>query len=53
MIMRNTVFCAIPAEAVEPGPQRYAVEANIHAIVDTVRRYVPGGAVAFAVTAFA
>jgi acetaldehyde dehydrogenase len=42
MTMRNTVFCAIPAEAVEPGPQRYAVEANIHAIVDTVRRYVPG-----------
>jgi acetaldehyde dehydrogenase len=42
MIMRNTVFCAIPAEAAEPGPWRDAVEANVHAMVDTVRRYVPG-----------
>ena len=42
MIMRNTVFCAVPAEAAEPGPQRDAIEANVHAIVDTVRRYVPG-----------
>jgi acetaldehyde dehydrogenase len=42
MLMRNTVFCAIPAGAAEPGPQRSAVEANIHAMVDTVRRYVPG-----------
>ncbi len=42
MIMRNTVFCAIPAEAAEPGPQHDAIEANVHAIVDTVRQYVPG-----------
>ena len=42
MIMRNTVFCAIPAGAAEPGPQRDAIEANIHAMVGTVRRYVPG-----------
>jgi acetaldehyde dehydrogenase len=42
MIMRNTVFCAIPADAAEPGPRRDAVEANVHAMVDTVRRYVPG-----------
>jgi acetaldehyde dehydrogenase len=42
MIMRNTVFCAIPAEAAEPGPQRDAIESSIHATVDTVRRYVPG-----------
>jgi acetaldehyde dehydrogenase len=42
MIMRNTVFCAIPPEAAEPGPRRDAIEANVHAIVDTVRRYVPG-----------
>ena len=40
--MRNTVFCAIPAGAAEPGPQRDAIEANIHAMVGTVRRYVPG-----------
>jgi acetaldehyde dehydrogenase len=42
MIMRNTVFCAIPAGAAEAGPLRDAVEANIHAMVRTVRRYVPG-----------
>jgi acetaldehyde dehydrogenase len=42
MIMRNTVFCAIPASAAEPGPERDAIEANIHAMVGTVRRYVPG-----------
>jgi acetaldehyde dehydrogenase len=42
MIMRNTVFCAIPADATEPGPRRDAIEANVHAIVDSVRRYVPG-----------
>jgi acetaldehyde dehydrogenase len=42
MIMRNTVFCAIPAEAAEPGPRRDASEANVHAMVGSVRRYVPG-----------
>jgi acetaldehyde dehydrogenase len=42
MIMRNTVFCAIPAEAAEPGPRRDAIEANVHAVVGSVRRYVPG-----------
>jgi acetaldehyde dehydrogenase len=42
MIMRNTVFCAIPADATEPGLRRDAIEANVHAIVDSVRRYVPG-----------
>src|SRR6266511_3133070 len=42
MIMRNTVFCAIPADAAAPGPRRDAIEANVHAMVDSVRRYVPG-----------
>lgn len=42
MIMRNTVFCSIPPEAAEPGPQRDAIEANIHAMGETVQRYVPG-----------
>lgn len=42
MIMRNTVFCAIPPEAAEQGPQRDAIEANIHAMVATVQHYVPG-----------
>jgi len=42
MIMRNTVFCAIPPDAAEPGPQRDAIEANVHAMVEAVRQYVPG-----------
>jgi acetaldehyde dehydrogenase len=42
MLMRNTVFCAIPADAAEPGPRRDTIEANVHDMVDTVRRYVPG-----------
>jgi acetaldehyde dehydrogenase len=42
MIMRNTVFCAIPPEAAEPGHLRDAIEANVHAMVETVREYVPG-----------
>jgi acetaldehyde dehydrogenase len=42
MVMRNTVFCAIPSEAAEPGPRRGAIEVNIHAMVERVRRYVPG-----------
>ena len=42
MIMRNTVFCAIPAEAAEPGPLQDKVTTSIHAMVDTVRGYVPG-----------
>jgi acetaldehyde dehydrogenase len=42
MIMRNTVFCAIPPAAAEPGAQRDAIEASVHAMVDRVRQYVPG-----------
>jgi acetaldehyde dehydrogenase len=42
MIMRNTVFCAIPAEAAEPGPVQDAVTASIHAMAENVRGYVPG-----------
>jgi len=42
MIMRNTVFCAIPTESVHDGQSRDAVTASIHAMVETVRRYVPG-----------
>ena len=42
MIMRNTVFCAIPAEAAEPGPVQDAVTAGIEAMADTVRSYGPG-----------
>ena len=42
MIMRNTVFCAIPAGAAEPGPLRDAITASIEAMAETVRGYVPG-----------
>ncbi|HEY6793628.1 MAG TPA: acetaldehyde dehydrogenase (acetylating) [Kineosporiaceae bacterium] len=42
MIMRNTVFCAIPAQAAEPGALQAAISASIHQMVDGVREYVPG-----------
>jgi acetaldehyde dehydrogenase len=42
MIMRNTVFGAIPAEAAEPGALRDALSASIHDMVESVRQYVPG-----------
>jgi acetaldehyde dehydrogenase len=42
MIMRNTVFCAIPAEAAEPGELQDRITASIEAMADTVREYVPG-----------
>ncbi len=42
MIMRNTIFCAIPAEAAEPGPVRDAITASIEAMAEAVRGYVPG-----------
>jgi acetaldehyde dehydrogenase len=42
MIMRNTVFCSIPAAAAEPGPLRDAVTASIEEMAETVRGYVPG-----------
>jgi acetaldehyde dehydrogenase len=42
MIMRNTVYCAIPAEAAEPGPLREAITESIGRMAETVREYVPG-----------
>jgi acetaldehyde dehydrogenase len=42
MIMRNTVFCAIPAEAAESGPLQDKITTSIHAMIDAVRGYVPG-----------
>jgi acetaldehyde dehydrogenase len=42
MIMRDTVFCAIPAEAAAPGRLQDQISAAIHAMVATVRQYVPG-----------
>jgi acetaldehyde dehydrogenase len=40
MIMRNTVFCAIAPKAYEE--QQDTIAANVHAMVATVRKYVPG-----------
>ena len=37
MIMRDTVFCAIPADA-----DTDAISASIHQVVAEVQRYVPG-----------
>jgi acetaldehyde dehydrogenase len=42
LMMRNTVFCAIPAEAAEPGDLRDRIVESIHAMVRTVQEYVPG-----------
>ena len=42
LMMRNSVFCAIPAEAAEPGELQDRILASIHAMVGEVQGYVPG-----------
>ena len=42
MMMRNTVFCAIPAEAAGPGDLQDRLNESIHAMVARVQDYVPG-----------
>ena len=42
LMMRNSVFCAIPAEAGEPGDLQDRILESIHAMVERVREYVPG-----------
>jgi acetaldehyde dehydrogenase len=42
MIMRNTVFCAIPAEAAEAGTLQDQVSESVQRMVERVREYVPG-----------
>jgi acetaldehyde dehydrogenase len=42
LMMRNSVFCAIPPEAGEPGEVQERVLESIHAMVRTVQEYVPG-----------
>ena len=37
MLMKDTVFCSIPADA-----DRAAITASVHEVADTVRQYVPG-----------
>jgi acetaldehyde dehydrogenase len=42
LMMRNTVFCAIPPEAGEPGPLQDRLLESIQAMERTVQEYVPG-----------
>ncbi|QIK66014.1 acetaldehyde dehydrogenase (acetylating) [Nocardioides sp. HDW12B] len=42
LMMRNSVFCAIPAEAGEAGPLQDQILESVHAMVRTVQEYVPG-----------
>ena len=42
LMMRNSVFCAIPPEAGEPGDLQDRILASIDAMVRTVQEYVPG-----------
>jgi acetaldehyde dehydrogenase len=42
MLMRNTVFCSVPAEAAEPGPLQDAIIDSIDRMAERVREYVPG-----------
>jgi acetaldehyde dehydrogenase len=42
LMMRNSVFCAIPAEAGEPGELQDRIVESVHAMVGTVQAYVPG-----------
>ena len=42
LMMRNSVFCAIPQEAGEPGELQDQIVESIEAMVRTVQEYVPG-----------
>lgn len=42
MLMRNTVYCSLPAEAAEPGELQDKIRASIAKAVETVQSYVPG-----------
>ncbi|MFB0832992.1 acetaldehyde dehydrogenase (acetylating) [Arthrobacter halodurans] len=42
MMMRNTIYCAIPAEAAEPGETRDRIRAAIDEAAAKIRDYVPG-----------
>ena len=42
MIMRNTVFCAVPSAVFDSPVLQEDITAAVHAMVATVQRYVPG-----------
>ena len=41
MIMRNTIYCSIPADAAEPGETREKIRAAIADAVEQIKDYVP------------
>ncbi|WP_104055822.1 MULTISPECIES: acetaldehyde dehydrogenase (acetylating) [unclassified Arthrobacter] len=42
MMMRNTIYCSIPAEAAEPGETQDRIRAAIEEAAARIRDYVPG-----------
>jgi acetaldehyde dehydrogenase len=42
LMMRNSVFCAIPPEAGEPGELQERLRASVHDMERAVQEYVPG-----------
>lgn len=42
VLMRNTVYCSLPAEAGEPGDLQDRIKESIARMVKTVQEYVPG-----------
>lgn len=42
VMMRNTVYCSLPAEAAAPGPTRDKIAESINEMIKTVQDYVPG-----------
>ncbi|SEA62094.1 acetaldehyde dehydrogenase [Bowdeniella nasicola] len=42
MLMRNTVYCSLPAEAAAPGALQDQVNESIARMVERVQEYVPG-----------
>lgn len=42
MMMRNTIYCMIPAEAAAPGATQDAIRTAIDAAAASIRDYVPG-----------
>lgn len=42
LMMRNSIFCAIPEEAGEPGDLQDKILESVHAMVATVQEYVAG-----------
>ncbi|MDO5683194.1 MAG: acetaldehyde dehydrogenase (acetylating) [Propionibacteriaceae bacterium] len=42
LMMRNTVYCSLPAEAAEPGAVQDEIRESIAKMVESVQDYVPG-----------